>query len=125
MIIRLPVLQSDAILGAMRAVALAHGDVTDADRRKDAARTGGRGRAVLPYRERDDPALEARYRTLGDLPADTFGSAFRDHFNRNGFAFPGNANALAEGFTSPPTGTSGTQPRCRSTNCAAATAFPR
>jgi hypothetical protein len=55
----------------------------------------------LPYRERDDPALEARYRTLGDLPSDTFGWAFWDHFNRNGFAFPGNANGLAEGFTTP------------------------
>jgi hypothetical protein len=39
MIIRVPVLLSDAILGAMLAVALAHGDgiVTDADRRTIAA----------------------------------------------------------------------------------------
>jgi hypothetical protein len=55
----------------------------------------------LPYRERHDPALEARYRALGDLPSDTFGWAFWDHFHRNGFAFPGNADGLAEGFTTP------------------------
>src|SRR5690606_35019088 len=55
----------------------------------------------LPYRDAPDPALEARYLALGELPAGSFGRAFHAHFQRNGFAFPGNANGLAEGFTTP------------------------
>jgi hypothetical protein len=55
----------------------------------------------LPYRDAPDPQLEARYKTLGELPADSFGHAFYDHFHRNGFEFPGNPNGLAEGFTTP------------------------
>lgn len=56
----------------------------------------------LPYRDGNaDPALEARYAALGELPADSFGRAFFDHFQRNGFAFPGNPGGLAEGFTTP------------------------
>lgn len=55
----------------------------------------------LPYRDAPDPELEARYETLGELPPDTFGRAFFDHFKRNGFEFPGNPNGLAEGFTTP------------------------
>jgi hypothetical protein len=62
----------------------------------------GRARAVHAYRDGgDDPELEARYRELGALPDGTFGRAFRDHFACNGFAFPGNPAALAEGFTTP------------------------
>ncbi len=56
----------------------------------------------LPYRDgRDDPALAARYEALGELAAGTFGRAFFEHFKRNGFAFPGDPNGLAEGFTTP------------------------
>ena len=55
----------------------------------------------LPYRERHDPALEARYVALGELPPHTFGRAFWEHFTRNGFAFPGNPAGLAEAFTTP------------------------
>ena len=55
----------------------------------------------FPYKEAADPELEARYKTLGELPADTFGHAFFDHFHKNGFFFPGNPNGLAEGFTTP------------------------
>jgi hypothetical protein len=55
----------------------------------------------FPYKEAPDPELEARYKTLGDLPADTFGHHFFDHFRKNGFLFPGNPNGLAEGFTTP------------------------
>lgn len=56
----------------------------------------------LPYRDgREDPQLEARYESLGELPAETFGHSFWEHFKRNGFAFPGNPNGLAEGFTTP------------------------
>lgn len=56
----------------------------------------------LPYRGgRDDPELAARYAALGELAPGTFGRAFFDHFARNGFAFPGDPNGLAEGFTTP------------------------
>ncbi|NLT05263.1 MAG: hypothetical protein GXY03_03030 [Solirubrobacterales bacterium] len=74
MILRLPRTQAEAIVGAMRSVALAHGDgaVSPADRATVAA------------------AAEI-----------VFGIAFWDHFERNGFAFPGNPGGLAEGFTTP------------------------
>lgn len=56
----------------------------------------------LPYRDgNDDPALTARYVELGRLPEGTFGRAFWEHFHGNGFAFPGDPNGLAEGFTTP------------------------
>lgn len=56
----------------------------------------------LPYRGgRDDPTLEARYKALRELAPGTFGRAFWEHFDRNGFAFPGNPSGLAEGFTTP------------------------
>jgi hypothetical protein len=55
----------------------------------------------LPYKDAPDPELEARYKTLGELPPETFGHAFYDHFHRNSFAFPGNPDGLAEGFTTP------------------------
>ena len=56
----------------------------------------------LPYRDgRADPGLVARYEALGDLGSDTFGRAFWEHFKRNRFAFPGDPNGLAEGFTIP------------------------
>ena len=55
----------------------------------------------FPYKDAPDRELEARYQTLGDLPADTFGHGFFDHFQKNGFFFPGNPDGLAEGFTTP------------------------
>ena len=56
----------------------------------------------LPYRDgNDDRELEARYLELERLPSGTFGRAFFDHFQRNGFLFPGNPDGLAEGFTTP------------------------
>ena len=56
----------------------------------------------LPYRNGNgDAALVARYEALGELAPDTFGRAFFEHFNRNGFAFPGDEHGLAEGFTTP------------------------
>jgi hypothetical protein len=58
--------------------------------------------AFLPYRDgHDDPALAARYAALGELAPGTFGRAFHEHFTRNGFAFPGDPDGLAEGFTTP------------------------
>jgi hypothetical protein len=55
----------------------------------------------FPYKEAADPELEARYKTLGDLPPDSFGHAFFEHFQLNGFFFPGNPDGLAEAFTTP------------------------
>ncbi|HEX4730700.1 MAG TPA: hypothetical protein VH299_05500 [Solirubrobacterales bacterium] len=55
----------------------------------------------FPYKDAADPELEARYKTLGELPPETFGHHFFDHFQKNGFFFPGNPNGLAEGFTTP------------------------
>jgi len=55
----------------------------------------------FPYKDAPDHELEARYKALGELPAESFGHAFFDHFDRNGFLFPGNPNGLAEAFTTP------------------------
>jgi hypothetical protein len=57
----------------------------------------------FPYKEAGaaDPELEDRYKALGELPAESFGHHFFDHFHKNGFFFPGNPNGLAEGFTTP------------------------
>jgi len=56
----------------------------------------------LPYRgDHADPALAARYRALGSLPAGTLGRAYWDQYLRNGYAFPGEANALNEAFATP------------------------
>lgn len=56
---------------------------------------------MLPYRDRPDPALAARFRALADLPEDTFGRAFLDHFNENGYAVPGEPDALNLTFSLP------------------------
>lgn len=56
----------------------------------------------FPYRDgNEDPGKADRYRALGELADGTFGRAFYDHFHENGFAFPGEENGLAEGFTTP------------------------
>jgi hypothetical protein len=55
----------------------------------------------LPYRDAPDPELNARYQALRELAPESFGYAFYEHFARNGFAFPGDPNGLAEGFTTP------------------------
>lgn len=55
----------------------------------------------FPYKDAPDPELEARYQGLGELPADSFGRAFFNHFDDNGFLFPGNPDGLAEAFTTP------------------------
>lgn len=58
--------------------------------------------AFLPYADgNEDAALEARYETLAELPEQSFGRAFFEHFKRNGFCFPGNPKGLSEGFTTP------------------------
>lgn len=57
---------------------------------------------LQPYQgEGADPALAARYRALAALPHDRLGRAFHDHFQRNGYAMPGEPGALNERFTTP------------------------
>jgi hypothetical protein len=55
----------------------------------------------LPYGDAPDPDLEARYRTLADCADDTLGHAFWAHYQRNGFSFPGNPDAVAESWGTP------------------------
>jgi hypothetical protein len=51
----------------------------------------------MPYTDDAlDPTLSARYERLADLGEPTFGLAFHDHYQRNGYAFPGAENAIAE-----------------------------
>lgn len=55
--------------------------------------------AFLPYTDgRDDPALTARYEALEGFPAGSLGRAFFDHYDRNGFAFPGRPEAVVEAW---------------------------
>jgi hypothetical protein len=56
----------------------------------------------LPYRGDDaDPALAARYRALGSLPAGTLGREYWEQYQRNGYAFPGEPDGLNEAFATP------------------------
>jgi|SRR2546426_7356776 len=56
----------------------------------------------LPYSgTRSDVDLARRYQGLGELPPGTFGRAFWAHYQRNGYAFPGEKNGLNEKFATP------------------------
>ncbi|HEX7096734.1 MAG TPA: hypothetical protein VF183_12690 [Acidimicrobiales bacterium] len=56
----------------------------------------------LPYQGANaDPALVARYETLAQLPPESFGRAFYEHYRHNGFAFPGAEDARAERWATP------------------------
>jgi hypothetical protein len=44
-----------------------------------------------------DDALAARFRALADLPDDTLGHAFFDHYRANGFTFPGEEGGFPMG----------------------------
>ena len=55
----------------------------------------------MPYRDQPDPALAARFRALGDLPATTFGHAFATFYTANKYAFPGEPTALNFAFATP------------------------
>lgn len=57
---------------------------------------------LLPYSgDNADPGLSARYEKLRELPEGSFGRAFADFYDRNGFVFPGNEKALQEQFATP------------------------
>jgi hypothetical protein len=56
---------------------------------------------LLPYRDAPDPALAARFHALAGLPEATFGRHFHRHFAANGYAFPGETDALNAEFSLP------------------------
>jgi hypothetical protein len=57
---------------------------------------------LLPYGgAAGDPAMAARFETLGRLPLDSFGHAFWTQFKKNGYAFPGDPKGLNATFTVP------------------------
>jgi hypothetical protein len=55
----------------------------------------------LPYKDKPDPALAARFHALADLPADTFGHTFATFYKANNYAFPGEPTALNFAFAAP------------------------
>src|SRR5262249_34045306 len=56
---------------------------------------------MLPYADAPDPALAARFETLGVLPEETFGHHYWVHFKENSYTFPGDPTALNAGFCVP------------------------
>jgi hypothetical protein len=57
---------------------------------------------LLPYTgDHANPREAARFETLADLPQDTFGRTFYDHFHRNNYGFPGDPTALNAAFSLP------------------------
>jgi hypothetical protein len=56
---------------------------------------------MLPYRQQPDAPLAARFRALEALPQNSFGRAWIEHFNRNGYPVPGEADALNAVFSVP------------------------
>ncbi len=56
----------------------------------------------LPYgADGHDPVLRSRYERLEGLDEGTFGRSFFDHYVENGYAFPGDTDALAEIWATP------------------------
>lgn len=55
----------------------------------------------LPYDTHPDPALAARFRALGELPYETLGRSFHDHYTENGYKFPGEPGGLSVSFGVP------------------------
>lgn len=55
----------------------------------------------LPYKDKPDPALAARFHALADLPANTFGHTFAAFYQANKYAFPGEPTALNFAFAAP------------------------
>jgi hypothetical protein len=52
----------------------------------------------MPYHDKPDPALAARFHALADLPATSFGHAFAAFYSTNKYAFPGEPTALNFAF---------------------------
>ena len=55
----------------------------------------------MPYKDRPDPALAARFHALSDLPENTFGHTFAAFYIANKYAFPGDPAALNFAFAAP------------------------
>jgi len=55
----------------------------------------------LPYKNKADPALAARFHALANLPANSFGNAFATFYKANKYAFPGEPTALNFAFAAP------------------------
>lgn len=56
---------------------------------------------LMVYRDHPDAELHARYGTLAACPAGTFGRAFADFYQHNGFSYPGIPESANEQFTTP------------------------
>jgi hypothetical protein len=56
---------------------------------------------LQPYDAQPDPALATRFHALERLPVDTFGRAFADFYQINGYAYPGEPAALNFAFAIP------------------------
>jgi ubiquinone biosynthesis protein Coq4 len=56
---------------------------------------------LKPYDAEPDPALATRFHALERLPADTFGRAFADFYQINGYTYPGEPDALNFAFAVP------------------------
>jgi tellurite resistance protein len=56
---------------------------------------------LMPYKDKPDAALAARFEALLALPADTFGHTFATFYRTNKYAFPGDPNALNINFAVP------------------------
>jgi hypothetical protein len=66
------------------------------DRKRDAAAW------LMPYTgDKADPALVARYEALSRLPSNSFGRAYWQFSKDNGYAFPGDPQALNSAFSTP------------------------
>lgn len=56
---------------------------------------------LKPYDAEPDPALATRFHALERLPVDTFGRAFADFYQINGYTYPGEPTALNFAFAVP------------------------
>jgi hypothetical protein len=56
---------------------------------------------LVPYRDKPEPALVARFEDLSKLKPDTLGHTFYDHYHSNGYDFPGAPNGLNFSFGVP------------------------
>jgi len=55
----------------------------------------------LPYKNKADPALAARFHALANLPANSLGNAFATFYKANKYAFPGEPTGLNFTFAAP------------------------
>jgi ubiquinone biosynthesis protein Coq4 len=56
---------------------------------------------LLPYRQQADLDLASRYQALGELAPGTFGRAFWEIYQKNGYAFPGQEQGVNARFGTP------------------------